>query len=77
VKNAVMTTLFNASRSPRNVLRAFSKESTAAVNMINGLQPAAVYDRLRQQLPYRETRTYLERVTTLRKTFVSAGSPSN
>ncbi len=62
---------------PRNVLRAFSKETVAAVNMINGLQPAAVYDQLRQHLPYQETRNYLEKVTTFRKAFVSAGSSPN
>ncbi|HEX9154383.1 MAG TPA: transglycosylase SLT domain-containing protein, partial [Nitrospira sp.] len=61
---------------PRNVLRAFAKEMEAALNRINSLQPAAVYDQLRQHLPYQETRTYLEKVTTFRKAFISAASSS-
>lgn len=56
---------------PSNVLRAFSRETTAAVDRINSLQPAAVYDQLRRQLPYQETRRYLEKVTTYRKAFVT------
>jgi peptidoglycan lytic transglycosylase C len=62
---------------PRNVLRAFAKEMEAALNMINSLQPAAVYDQLRQHLPYQETRTYLEKVTTFRKAFISVAHSSN
>jgi peptidoglycan lytic transglycosylase C len=62
---------------PRNVLRAFAKEMEPALNLINNLQPAAVYDRLRQHLPYQETRAYLEKVTTFRKAFVSAADSSN
>ncbi|MGH9784733.1 MAG: transglycosylase SLT domain-containing protein, partial [Terriglobia bacterium] len=57
---------------PRNVFRAFSQDQTAALNRINSLQPPAVYERLRQHLPYQETRQYLEKVTTFRKTFVSS-----
>ncbi len=57
---------------PRNVFRAFSQDQTAALNQINSLQPPAVYERLRQHLPYQETRQYLEKVTTFRKTFVSS-----
>jgi peptidoglycan lytic transglycosylase C len=56
---------------PRNVFRAFSKDTTAAVNQINGLQPSAVYEHLRQHLPYQETRHYLEKVTMSRKAFVN------
>ncbi len=41
---------------PSNVFRTFSRDRTAAVNQINGLQPAGVYDQLRQNLPYQETR---------------------
>ncbi len=57
---------------PRNVFRAFAQDSTAAINHINGLQPPAVYDHLRAHLPYQETRTYLEKVVTFRKQFISA-----
>ena len=60
---------------PSNVFRTFSRDRVAAVNQINGLQPAAVYDQLHQHLPYEETRHYLEKVTGYRKSFVS--SPEN
>jgi membrane-bound lytic murein transglycosylase C len=58
---------------PGNVLRTFSKNRTTAVQQINGLQPAVLYDKLRADLPYQETRNYLEKVTTYRKSYVSAG----
>lgn len=56
---------------PTNVYRTFSRDRTAAVQQVNGLQPASVYEQLRQHLPYQETRLYLEKVTTYRKAFVS------
>ncbi|MFI5247828.1 MAG: murein transglycosylase domain-containing protein [Nitrospirales bacterium] len=56
---------------PSNVFRTFSRDRAAAVNQINGLQPAVVYDQLHQHLPYQETRHYLEKVTGYRKAFVS------
>ena len=62
---------------PSNVFRTFSRDRVAAVNQINGLMPAVVYDQLRANLPYIETRHYLEKVTTYRKTFVSATSQPN
>ena len=62
---------------PGNVLRTFSKNRTTAVEQINGLQPGALYDKLRSHLPYQETRMYLEKVTTYRKSYVSASGGSN
>ena len=62
---------------PSNVFRTFSRDRTTAVNQINSLQPAAVYDQLRAHLPYEETRHYLEKVTTYRKAFVSSSESSN
>jgi len=62
---------------PSNVFRTFSRDRVAAVNQINGLQPAGVYDQLRQHLPYEETRHYLEKVTGYRKAFVSSSEGSN
>jgi membrane-bound lytic murein transglycosylase C len=59
---------------PRNVFRAFSKDATTAVNRINGLKPGAVYEHLRQHLPYQETRHYLEKVTASRKAFVNSSA---
>jgi membrane-bound lytic murein transglycosylase C len=44
----------------------------AAINQINSLEPPAVYDKLRQSLPYQETRDYLVKVTSFRKQFISA-----
>jgi membrane-bound lytic murein transglycosylase C len=55
----------------KNVLRTFSKDVVAAVNQINSLEPPAVYDKLRQDLPYQETRDYIVKVTGFRKQFVS------
>ncbi|MEO5863947.1 MAG: hypothetical protein ABIQ79_02770 [Nitrospiraceae bacterium] len=60
-----------------NVFRTFSRDRTTAVNQINSLQPAGVYDQLRNSLPYEETRHYLEKVTGYRKSFVSATGQSN
>jgi membrane-bound lytic murein transglycosylase C len=54
-----------------NVFKAFAGNSVAAVHQINSLNPPAVYDRLRNNLPYQETREYLVKVVTFRKQFVS------
>jgi len=62
---------------PGNVLRTFSKNRTTAVQQINGLQPSDLYDKLRSNLPYQETRNYLEKVTTYRKTYVSTSGGMN
>lgn len=55
----------------RNVFKTFAGDSVAALNHINGLEPPAVYDRLRNNLPYQETRDYLVKVVTFRKQFAS------
>ena len=62
---------------PSNVFRTFSRDRTTAVNQINGLQPAGVYDQLRKKLPYEETRNYLEKVTGYRKSFVNSSESSS
>jgi membrane-bound lytic murein transglycosylase C len=54
-----------------NVFKAFAANSTSAVNQINSLEPPAVYDRLRTNLPYQETRDYLVKVVGFRKQFVA------
>jgi membrane-bound lytic murein transglycosylase C len=59
-----------------NVFRTFSRDRTTAINQINSLQPAGVYDQLRKKLPYEETRNYLEKVTGYRKSFVSSSETS-
>ena len=62
---------------PSNVFRTFSRDRTTAVNQINSLQPAGVYDQLRKNLPYEETRHYLEKVTGYRKSFVNSSDSSD
>ncbi|WHZ22356.1 MAG: Membrane-bound lytic murein transglycosylase C [Nitrospira sp.] len=56
-----------------NVFKTFSKDQRSALQQINGMQPAALYDRLRTALPYQETRDYLAKVVGFRKQFVSLG----
>ncbi|MDO8810737.1 MAG: murein transglycosylase domain-containing protein [Gallionella sp.] len=59
---------------PSNVLRAFggsSKRREAALGEINSLGAPAVYNQLRERLPYAETRQYLQKVVGFRKQFVS------
>ena len=56
---------------PGNVLRTFSKDKVAAVNTINSLSPSGVYQKLRANLPYEETRQYLHKVVNYRKQFVT------
>ncbi len=58
---------------PSNVLRTFggsSKNRNAALAEINRMSAAAVYDKLRLQLPYAETRQYLQKVVGYRRQFV-------
>ena len=62
---------------PSNVFRTFSRDRATAVNQINSLQPAGVYDQLRKKLPYEETRNYLEKVTGYRKAFVNSSESSS
>ena len=64
---------------PRNVTRTFANDKTEALNDINGLPPAALFDKLRTDLPSEETRQYVVRVTGYRKEFVNAppvGAPA-
>jgi membrane-bound lytic murein transglycosylase C len=57
---------------PRNVTRTFANDKNAALNNINSLEPSALYDRLRTNLPSDETRQYVVKVTGYRKQFVTA-----
>lgn len=50
------------------------KKPTTALQQINELPPASLYDKLRTTLPYQETRNYQEKVTTYRKSYVLAGT---
>jgi membrane-bound lytic murein transglycosylase C len=53
-----------------NVLRTFHADRGKAANIINGMSPQAVYDKLTRSLPYMETRRYLWKVVNARKEFV-------
>lgn len=54
-----------------NVLNTFSKNRTKAVNIINQKSALEVYNTLRNQLPYEETRRYLKKVIDFKKEFVN------
>lgn len=54
-----------------NVLKTFSKNRTTAKNIINSKTPSEIYNKLRTQLPYEETRRYLKKVVDYKKDFVS------
>ena len=54
-----------------NVAKAFvgTASMQAAFNIINQLPPERVYDRLKKELPYAETRRYIIKVMAHRKTY--------
>ncbi|MCW8838288.1 MAG: transglycosylase SLT domain-containing protein [Thiovulaceae bacterium] len=53
-----------------NVLRSFHRNKDIAVSKINRLSPDAVYNHLRQRLPYKETRDYIKKVTMAKKRYL-------
>jgi len=56
---------------PSNVLKAFSRSRQDAFDRINRIQPPQVYDRLVHNLPYAETRSYVQKVVKYRRNYVS------
>jgi len=56
---------------PSNALKAFSRSRQDALDRINRIQPPQVYDRLVHNLPYAETRRYLQKVVKYRRNYVS------
>lgn len=56
---------------PGTVLRTFSKDRKRATSMINSMSPGQVYDKLRTDIPYAETRRYLGKVLEAKKSFVN------
>lgn len=58
-----------------NVTRTFSADHQTALAAINGLEPPALFERLRTSLPYEETRQYVVRVTGYRRQFMTPGEP--
>jgi membrane-bound lytic murein transglycosylase C len=59
---------------PHNVTKTFAANKTEALNDINQMDPPTVFERLRTNLPYPETREYVLKVTGYRKQFVGAPS---
>ncbi len=59
-----------------SVTRLFAADKTQALNSINGLEPPALYERLRTDLPSPETRQYIVKVTGYRKQFMTAPEPA-
>lgn len=58
-----------------NVLKAFDKNRTTALQQINTKTPEEVYQRLRTALPYQETRNYLKKVTEAKRQFLVYKKP--
>lgn len=54
-----------------NVFKAFAPSRKDAIASINATAPPLVYEKLRADLPYAETRAYLQSVIAHRKQFVS------
>ena len=54
-----------------NVLKAFHRDRTRAVRMINRMPPAEVYKHLRKKLKYHEARRYLSKVTRAQRQFIA------
>ncbi|RXK14410.1 lytic murein transglycosylase [Halarcobacter mediterraneus] len=54
-----------------NVLKTFSSNRATAINKINSKNPREVYNTLRSDLPYEETRNYLKKVITYKKEFTN------
>lgn len=53
------------------VLRTFNRDKNKAANAINASGPGVVYETLRKDLPYQETRRYLAKVIEAKKHFVN------
>ena len=54
-----------------NVLKTFHSDRTVAKQKINSTSASDVYNKLRSNLPYEETRRYLKKVVDFKKEFVS------
>jgi len=55
---------------PSNTLKAFSKSRGDALDQINKAQPPQVYETLVRNLPYEETRSYVQKVVKYRRNYV-------
>ena len=54
-----------------NVLKTFNSNRSKAKEIINSKNPSEVYNKLRSNLPYEETRRYLKKVVNYKKDFVN------
>jgi len=54
-----------------NVLKTFNRDRTKAKAIINSKTPSAIYSKLRENLPYKETRRYLKKVVDYKRDFVN------
>lgn len=54
-----------------NVLRTFSQNRNEAFNIINEMSPTQVYNKLKNSLPYDETRRYIIKVMENKKDFIN------
>lgn len=54
-----------------NVLKTFSKDRENAKNIINSKNPLDIYKTLIKELPYEETRRYLQKVIEFKKDYIS------
>jgi membrane-bound lytic murein transglycosylase C len=59
---------------PGNVTKVFAKVRKEALRLIDELQPAVLFERLRTSLPWEETRQYVVKVTKCRKQFVDGAA---
>lgn len=55
---------------PSNTWKAFAKDRRVALDTINRSRPPQVYDRLVLNLPYKETRNYVQKVVKYRRDYV-------
>jgi membrane-bound lytic murein transglycosylase C len=55
---------------PGNAMRVFSRDRGTASARINSMSPMEVYHKLKADLPYAETRRYLDKVLAAKKDFV-------
>lgn len=56
-----------------NVLNAFDRNRSQAVDKINRMSPSGVYNHLVRNLPYQETRTYLPKVVGFKDKYKGVG----
>jgi membrane-bound lytic murein transglycosylase C len=59
---------------PHNVTRTFAADRKEALSDINGMDSAAVYERLKTKLPYEETRQYVVKVTGYRNQLLASAA---